>query len=263
LEIYVADPYSIALSKLDRGIETDFEDIIFWIQRNYLTGPTVETTLTLPVERSSLHIICNSLVKNTELLQKIHPDVLMFSDPAYHFGISRYAASFRAYVNQAMADFQNMLCMVPERYYPLTVAFLDEEASERIIGIPFVEMNDFNFPSIEKFYIRRTANVLTSMMIPVASSVAARICILGADGRASSDKGYWSHAKSSQIHDQLRTIYESHPSLARDENVEKYYLEHCQLLEAQLVYGETTQKKDYACLTPSMIPALANRMPRS
>jgi hypothetical protein len=29
LEIYVADPYSIALSKLDRGFDTDFEDIIF------------------------------------------------------------------------------------------------------------------------------------------------------------------------------------------------------------------------------------------
>lgn len=37
LEIYVADPYSIALSKLDRGIETDFEDIIFLIQHNYIT----------------------------------------------------------------------------------------------------------------------------------------------------------------------------------------------------------------------------------
>lgn len=37
LEIYVADPYSIALSKLDRGIETDFEDIIFLIQRNHIT----------------------------------------------------------------------------------------------------------------------------------------------------------------------------------------------------------------------------------
>jgi len=37
LEIYVADPYSIALSKLDRGFETDFEDIIFLIRRNYIT----------------------------------------------------------------------------------------------------------------------------------------------------------------------------------------------------------------------------------
>ena len=37
LEIYVADPYSIALSKLDRGVDTDFEDILFLIQNNFIT----------------------------------------------------------------------------------------------------------------------------------------------------------------------------------------------------------------------------------
>ena len=37
LEIYVADPYSIALSKLDRGFDTDFDDIIFLIQKNLVS----------------------------------------------------------------------------------------------------------------------------------------------------------------------------------------------------------------------------------
>ena len=32
LDIYVADPYSIAMSKLDRGFDTDLADIIFLIQ---------------------------------------------------------------------------------------------------------------------------------------------------------------------------------------------------------------------------------------
>ena len=37
LEVYVADPYSIALSKLDRGLETDFEDIIFLIHKKFIS----------------------------------------------------------------------------------------------------------------------------------------------------------------------------------------------------------------------------------
>ena len=37
LEIYVADPYSIALSKLDRGFDTDFDDIIFLLQQNLVS----------------------------------------------------------------------------------------------------------------------------------------------------------------------------------------------------------------------------------
>lgn len=37
LEIFVADPYGIALSKLDRSFDTDFEDIVFLIQQNLIS----------------------------------------------------------------------------------------------------------------------------------------------------------------------------------------------------------------------------------
>ena len=42
LEIYVADPYGIALSKLDRGFDTDFDDIIFLIQQNLISLKELE-----------------------------------------------------------------------------------------------------------------------------------------------------------------------------------------------------------------------------
>jgi hypothetical protein len=42
LEVFVADPYSIALSKLDRGLDTDFDDIVFLIQKNYVNMDVFE-----------------------------------------------------------------------------------------------------------------------------------------------------------------------------------------------------------------------------
>jgi len=42
LEVYVADPYSIALSKLDRGLDTDLDDIVFLIRRNYIALDELE-----------------------------------------------------------------------------------------------------------------------------------------------------------------------------------------------------------------------------
>ena len=36
LEVFVADPYSIALSKLDRGFDTDFDDIVFLIEHKFV-----------------------------------------------------------------------------------------------------------------------------------------------------------------------------------------------------------------------------------
>jgi hypothetical protein len=35
-KVFVADPYSIALSKLDRGLDTDFDDLVFLIQNNHV-----------------------------------------------------------------------------------------------------------------------------------------------------------------------------------------------------------------------------------
>lgn len=40
--VYVIDPYSIALSKIDRGSDRDFDDIIFLIQNNLITIEDLE-----------------------------------------------------------------------------------------------------------------------------------------------------------------------------------------------------------------------------
>lgn len=36
LDVYVADPYSIALSKLDRGLDTDLDDLVFLLQHGHI-----------------------------------------------------------------------------------------------------------------------------------------------------------------------------------------------------------------------------------
>ena len=42
IDVYVFDPYSIALSKLDRGFDTDIDDILFLLHRAIITLPILE-----------------------------------------------------------------------------------------------------------------------------------------------------------------------------------------------------------------------------
>ncbi|MBM3145023.1 MAG: hypothetical protein FJ010_08655 [Chloroflexi bacterium] len=42
LEVYVADPYSMALSKLDRGLDTDLADIVFLVQNGFVDAQRLE-----------------------------------------------------------------------------------------------------------------------------------------------------------------------------------------------------------------------------
>lgn len=45
LTVYIFDPVSIALSKLDRGSESDLEDIVFLLKRQSVTLPLLEQAL--------------------------------------------------------------------------------------------------------------------------------------------------------------------------------------------------------------------------
>jgi hypothetical protein len=45
LNVYVADPYSIALSKVDRGFKADLDDIVFLVQHNHITLKELERIL--------------------------------------------------------------------------------------------------------------------------------------------------------------------------------------------------------------------------
>ncbi len=45
LEVFVADPYSIALSKLDRGFDTDLDDIVFLVRRGFIDVQEFERML--------------------------------------------------------------------------------------------------------------------------------------------------------------------------------------------------------------------------
>jgi len=45
LEIFIADPYSIALSKIDRGADTDYDDLVFLVQHNHVDMDKFERIL--------------------------------------------------------------------------------------------------------------------------------------------------------------------------------------------------------------------------
>ena len=62
LNVYVADPYSIALSKVDRGLKEDFDDLVFLIERHYVSLEKLDS------------IIQNALPKAGKY--DFHPDIL-------------------------------------------------------------------------------------------------------------------------------------------------------------------------------------------
>jgi hypothetical protein len=194
-------------------------------------------------------------VKNEEFLEYINgPDLLVFSDPVFHFSPCEYSAQFRDNIIEVVRKYKCFVT-IPNDTVPLMLAHYPE-LKNYLIGMP--TKKEFNIPSLDAFYVKRTANILTLYMIPMASAISDKIYIIGADGRKPDEKYFWNHSSSAQYNDLMQTAFKTHPSFFRDRDYRDYYEEHCFSLEKLIEYGESLRKQ-YISLTPSFIPALKIR----
>ncbi len=207
----------------------------------------------------ALSIVCNSVILNRELMERVRPEILVFADPIFHFGPSLYAASFRESVRKAASEFDFTIVM-PQKYEAVFAAALPE-LTDRTIALPFRKDRDFNFNLVDDFELKTTANVLTFVMLPLAATFATNIGILGCDGRPLDQNDYfWDHNQSTQINDKMENIREVHPAFFAID-YDDYYFEHCATLAKQLAAGEVAGRR-FESLGFSHIPALKDRMPR-
>ncbi|HIP33840.1 MAG TPA: hypothetical protein EYG89_03740 [Bacteroidia bacterium] len=223
----------------------------------FVTGPSFDRYKEFIYEKDAFKVICNSTVKNDDFLEFIgSPDLLTFADPVFHFSPSEYSAVFRDHVLKVYKKYKPYI-VVPETTVALLLAH-HPELENRIIGMKG-QKEPFNFPTVDKFWIKSSANILTLYMIPFASAVSNEINIIGADGRKPDEKYFWQHSKSAQFGDLMQTVFDTHPSFFRDRDYKDYYNEHCEFLNNLIEYGESKGKKYYS-LTKSFIPVLKERL---
>lgn len=219
------------------------------------TGPGLDLFDSRDLGKYRTRVGCNSMVLSDEVLNRTRPNVLCFGDPVFHFGFSDQAKAFRngllAYVEQAD----------PWIFMPLDFGgWVDEltRENERVVPLNMKRRGPFNVPTEENVYLRRTGNVMTEIMVPVAASVGSEISIFGCDGRPPSADGFWSYGKG--VHDDRSydTAVSAHPSFFRDRRYLRYYNEHCHNLERLLAQLEG-QGHSIVNRSPSEIPALSAR----
>ena len=128
----------------------------------------------------------------------------------------------------------------------------------RIIGIPYEFSPGFWFITEERFTMMNLPNIMTQLMIPLASSVCDEIGIAGCTGREKGETYFWKHNGRTQYIDLMDSVFEMWPAFFHWRRYEAYYDEHCQTVEEELQYGERLGKH-YLNLTTSFIPALKAR----
>lgn len=220
------------------------------------TGPSA-TMIDLATVDAEIRIACNSAVRNRELLERYRPQILCFGDPVFHCGPSVYAATFRRDMIKAVRDYD--LLVVSTSDWATLLLANEPELVERLVVLRSDPGVPYRLPDTTDVRVRRTMNILTIAMLPVAGALADVIEIAGCDGRKPDEDYFWQHNRQVQYTDELmRTAFDAHPSFFRDVSYGGHYGLHTEHLEDVCTFLESLGKQ-IKPVTPSWIPALSRR----
>lgn len=222
----------------------------------FATGPSLKQAFDFDFS-DGVRIICNTIVGNKRLLEHINPNFVVAGDAAFHYGCSKFAERFRKDLLQAINQFDALL-VLPEIFAPLMLTHYPQ-LKDHLVALPDVPADSFNFSILEDFHTRRVHNIMNQIMLPLASSLADEILVIGADGRRpDNSESLWRHDTSSYYEGLSQTVEACHPSYFRYMSWDWYYNHHCDLVSQVIENGESLGKR-YISLTPSFIPALHKR----
>ena len=106
-------------------------------------------------------------------------------------------------------------------------------------------------------------NVLTMMLLPIATNLSKKVYLWGFDGRAPGDKLFWSNSKQHSYPELLPELVLTHPAFfayhVPDKNPTKYVKEvHGDVLE-KLLIGAESKGYRFVMMHPSYTPSLQKR----
>ena len=182
--------------------------------------------------KKTLTIICNSVIKNKNLLVKLQPKIIVATDTVFHSGYSRYAQVFRNSLSEAMHEDPNLVFFVPLRELKLYQKHLSNKLHSRIYGIEGKNIKNFNLNLRTNTILKSTSNVLTFFLLPLATSIAQNINMLGFDGKKEGENDkFWSYAQDSQFENDINSTKLAHPAFYKVD-YQAYNLKHIQELNA-------------------------------
>ena len=220
------------------------------------TGPSASEVDPASVT-AQIRITCNSAVRNHDLISKLKPDVIAFSDPVFHCGPSRYAAEFRKDLRHALATTDALFAT--GNHWSAPVFAHMPELRDRAAVLAHNQSSVFSWVTPDGASVRSTGNVLTNLLLPVGFALGDELAIAGCDGRNPDENYFWKHNPSTQYSDEMmQTAFAAHPAFFRDRDYIDYYDVHCAQLEEFLTLAES-KGKTVTSVTTSHIPALVAR----
>jgi len=240
---------AVLIDSLHRSTEQKTQVAVFG------TGPTYSNLVWSDFDDCA-NIICNSIVKQTDLFDVIKPIAVCAADPVFHSSYSSYAEEFRRSLIEALR-LTGMPFFFPMRDLGVYLSHLPTDLRPQFAPVRLSDREDFAFDISKDLEVKSTANILTLLLLPLAFTLKNHVLIAGCDGKPASSDYFWQHASEAQFGDQMDSVKSLFGGFF-EIDYDDYYFNHSNTLGTLLDSAER-HGKFARSMTPSYIPSLRER----
>lgn len=169
-------------------------------------------------------VVCNTIVRDRKLWNKLKPDVIVAGDAIYHFGFSEFASRFRNDLKKRLKETETVF-VYPE-VFDVIVKREMAGLEDRLVPVPAGKGERVDVDLTGKFETPNLGNVLGLLLLPVACTLSNQVELWGFDGRAPDDKLFWSNSKKHSYPELMPELTRAHPAFYKHfvpkSNPEKY-----------------------------------------
>lgn len=205
------------------------------------TGPSLSDAIKFDWS-GGYRIVCNTIVKDPETWQHIKPDAIVAADALYHFSDSKHAQAFRKDLESRLDDYPCFF-FFPERFYSTVYNALPRHRNLLCPVPPGIHTK----PHLSMLKTRGgpvgTGNILNLLLLPIACTLSKNVGLIGFDGRAPKDSGFWSNSSKHSYPDLIEDLKITHPPFFNfhvpKEDITKYVRKvHGDALDNRLIQAE-------------------------
>ena len=172
------------------------------------TGPS----LARAVDRDwsdGVRVVCNTIVRDTELWRHIQPHLIVAADAGYHFSFVEHARAFRVDLKQRLHE-SDTLFLYPAGFDALLQReFVGLES--QLIPVPGGSQQTLDYDFAENFSFPELHNILPRMLA-VACCLADEIGLWGFDGRSPDTKHFWDNSSRHSYPELMAELREAYPA---------------------------------------------------
>jgi hypothetical protein len=174
------------------------------------TGPS----LALAAESSfkdGVCIVCNTIVRDKNLFDKLSPSFIVAGDALYHFSFTKFATAFRDDLHQRLIE-ANVYFVYPA-LFDVLVQREFSDMSSKLIPIPVGVHDKIDCNLMDSYELPGLGNVLALLQLPLACTVANNIYLWGFDGRSPSDtvSPFWENSAKHSYSELMYTLKDAFP----------------------------------------------------